>query len=131
ALAGKDVVIVFVESLGRVALAGPESTDVRALLSEGTMRLDRLGYRTASAYLTSPTFGGTSWLAHSTLQSGVTVSSQSRYQRLLASERITLASAFHGRGWRTVAGLPGSRGDWPEGRTFFQFDAVHDRSGLG
>lgn len=131
ALAGKDVVIVFVESLGRVALEGPESTDMRALLSDGTTRLDRLGYRMASAYLTSPTFGGTSWLAHSTLQSGVTVSSQSRYQRLLASERTTLASAFHRRGWRTVAVLPGSRGDWPEGQTFFQFDAVRDRSGLG
>ncbi|MFN2319992.1 MAG: CDP-alcohol phosphatidyltransferase family protein, partial [Dermatophilaceae bacterium] len=130
-LAGKDVVIVFVESYGRVALEGPDSEAVRALLSSGADRLDHIGYRAASAYLTSSTFGGSSWLAHSTLQSGVTVNNQNRYDRLLLSDRTTLTSAFHREGWRTVAVLPGNHGDWPEGRAFFRFDKVYDRSSLG
>lgn len=131
ALAGKDVVIAFVESYGRVAVEGPDSAAVQTLLSRGADRLDRIGYRAASAYLTSSTFGGSSWLAHSTLQSGLTVSNQNRYDRLLLSERTTLTSAFHRMGWRTVAVLPGNHGSWPEGRAFFRFDKVYDRDGLG
>ena len=36
-----------------------------------------------SAFLTSPTFGAASWLAHSTLQSGLWVDSERRYDQLL------------------------------------------------
>ncbi len=131
ALAGKDVAIVFVESYGRVALEGTGSEQVRETLRDSEARLGDVGYQAASAYLTSPTFGGSSWLAHSTLQAGVTVSGDARYDLLLKSSRATLASTFRREGWRTVAVLPGSRGDWPEGRAFFRFEQVYDRSGLG
>ena len=84
-----------------------------------------------SAYLTSPTFGGSSWLAHATLQSGLSVGDQGRYDRLLSSDRTTLSSAFARAGWRTVAVLPSTRGRWPEGRAFYGFDEVYGRSSLG
>ena len=109
-LAGKDVVLAFVESYGRVAVDGPESTGARTLLDDGTARLRRLGYTASSGWLTSPTFGGSSWLAHSTFQSGLTVGDQVRYDRLLESPRTTLSSAFSRAGWRTVAVLPSTRG---------------------
>lgn len=130
-LAGKDVLIVFVESYGRVALEGAGSQPVAALLDDWTARLRRLGLTARSGYLTSPTFGGSSWLAHSTLQSGLPVTDQSRYDRLLTAERTTLTSAFSRAGWRTVAVLPSTHGSWPEGRAFYGLDAVHDGSGLG
>ena len=82
-------------------------------------------------YLTSPTFGGSSWLAHATLQSGLPVSDQGRYDQLLASDRTTLTSAFARAGWRTVAVLPSTRGTWPEGQAFYGFDRVYGRAGLG
>ena len=70
-----------------------------------------------SAFLTSPTFGAASWLAHSTLQSGLWVDSEQRYDQLLGSDRLTLTSAFGRAGWRTVVrrprehqGLAGGRG---------------------
>jgi hypothetical protein len=44
--------------------------------------------------LTSPTFGGISWLAHSTLQSGLWIDNQQRYNQLVASNRFTLSDAF-------------------------------------
>ena len=131
ALAGKDVVLAFVESYGRVALEGPEASTVRTLLDSGTARLHRLGYTASSGWLTSPTFGGSSWLAHSTLQSGLTVGDQVRYDLLLSSSRTTLSSAFGRAGWRTVAVLPSTRGSWPEGRDFYGFDRVYGRSDLG
>jgi phosphatidylglycerophosphate synthase len=130
-LSGKDVVVAFVESYGRVALQGPGSGAVRRLLDARGARLDALGYSSASGWLGSPTFGGSSWLAHSTLQSGLTVSDQSRYGRLLTSTRTTLTSAFGRAGWRTVAVLPSTRGTWPEGREFYRFDQVYGRSSLG
>ena len=54
-----------------------------ACSSEGGAQLARDGYSAQSAFLTSPTFGGVSWLAHSTLQSGVWVDSQQKYDRLI------------------------------------------------
>jgi phosphatidylglycerophosphate synthase len=131
ALAGKDVVLAFVESYGRVAVDGPESAGVRTLLDSGTARLRRLGYTASSGWLTSPTFGGSSWLAHSTFQSGLTVGDQVRYDRLLASPRTTLSSAFSRAGWRTVAVLPSTRGPWPEGRRFYGFDRIYSSTDLG
>ena len=71
-LRGKDVLLVFVESYGRVAVEGSSfSPRIGAVLDQGTAQLRAAGFSSRSAFLTSPTFGGLSWLAHSTLQSGV------------------------------------------------------------
>ena len=131
ALRGKDVLLVFVESYGRVAVEGPGSAPVRELLDAGTARLRAAGFGARSAFLSSSTFGGSSWLAHATVQSGLSVSDQGRYDRLLSSGRTTLTSAFDRAGWRTVALLPSTRGEWPEGQAFYGFDDVYGRSGLG
>ena len=131
ALRGKDVLVVFVESYGRVALEGPDAEPVRRLLDAGTARLRDSGFTARSAFLTSSTFGSSSWLAHATLQSGLWVDNQSLYDRLLSSRRTTLTSAFARAGWRTVALLPSNRGTWPEGRAFYRFAKVYDRNSLG
>ncbi|HET7762567.1 MAG TPA: CDP-alcohol phosphatidyltransferase family protein [Phycicoccus sp.] len=131
ALRGKDVLVVFVESYGRAALEGSGSAAVRQLLDDSTARLAADGFGARSAFLTSPTFGGSSWLAHATLESGLQVADQGSYDRLLTSDRTTLVSAFARRGWRTVAVLPSTRGSWPEGRAFYRFGAVLGRSDLG
>ncbi len=130
-LEGKDVLVVFVESYGRVALEGAESDSVRTVLDAGTHQLRSLGFTAKSGYLTSTTFGGSSWLGHSTLQAGLAVSDQSRYDRLLSSDRTTLTSAFSQAGWRTVALMPSTHGDWPEGRAFYGFDDVLTGPELG
>jgi phosphatidylglycerophosphate synthase len=130
-LAGKDVVLAFVESYGRVAVEGPDSAGVRTLLDSGTARLRGLGYTASSGWLTSPTFGGSSWLAHSTFQSGLTVGDQVRYDRLLDSPRTTLSAAFSRAGWRTLAVLPSTRGPWPEGKRFYGFDRIYSSTDLG
>lgn len=129
-LRGKDVVITFVESYGRVALEGPSSAKVRTLLDNGTRRLGASGYSARSAYLTSSTFGGLSWLAHATLQSGLWVDNERRHDRLLSSSRTTLTSAFGEAGWRTVAVMPSNPGKWPEGKAFYGFDKIYDRTDI-
>ncbi|HET7400112.1 MAG TPA: CDP-alcohol phosphatidyltransferase [Intrasporangium sp.] len=130
-LRGKDVLVAFVESYGRVAVEGSSSRGVQAVLEAGTRRLQARGYSARSAFLRSPTFGGGSWLAHATLQSGLWVDNQRSYDRLLSGDRTTLSSAFGRAGWRTVALLPADRQPWPEGKAFYEFDEVYDGSSLG
>jgi hypothetical protein len=130
-LRDKDVLMAFVESYGRVAIEGsPYSPRIRALLDRGTSRLSASGYSARSAFLTSPTFGGLSWLAHATLQSGLWVDNERRHDRLHSSDRMTLSSAFGDAGWRSVALMPSNREEWPEGKKFYQFDKIYDRSDI-
>ena len=57
-LRGKDVLFVFVESYGRVAIEGSVVLPgVNEVLASGTEQLDPAGFSSRSAYLTSPTFG--------------------------------------------------------------------------
>jgi phosphatidylglycerophosphate synthase len=126
-LRGKDVLVVFVESYGRVALEGTSfAPGVQSVIDDGTRRLDAAGWSSRSAFLTSPTFGAASWLAHSTLQSGLWVDSQRRYDQLVAADRLTLTSAFSAAGWRTVFDVPANTKDWPQGREFYGFDHLYD-----
>ena len=130
-LRGKDVLIVFVESLGRVALEDPElSPRVTYTMDAGSRQLEDAGFESRSAYLTSPTFGALSWLAHATLQSGLWIDSQPRYDVLVTSPRLTLTRLFGRAGWRTVASVPANNRDWPQGE-FYDFDHVYDSRNVG
>lgn len=131
-LRGKDVIIAFVESYGRVAVQDSAfSPRVDAVLDAGTSRLRSAGFSSQSAFLTSPTFGGISWLAHSTLQSGLWINNQLRYDNLVASDRFTLSNAFKRAGWRTVADDPSNTKDWPEGKALYHYDKVYDARNVG
>ncbi len=130
-LRGKDVLLVFVESYGRVAVEGSSfAPGVQAVLDAGTAELLEAGFESRSAYLTSPTFGAISWLAHATLQSGLWVDSQQRYDLLVTSSRQTLSSLFERAGWRTVASVPANNRDWPQGE-FYGFDRLYDSRDVG
>jgi phosphatidylglycerophosphate synthase len=130
-LRGKDVILAFVESYGEVAIQDSSiAPGVDAVLAEGTQRLGAAGFHARSAFLTSPTFGGASWLAHSTMQSGVWANRQWRYDQLVASKRLTLSQAFKRAGWRTVDDVPANNRDWPQ-RSFYGYDKVYDQRNLG
>jgi phosphatidylglycerophosphate synthase len=131
-LRGKDVLLVFVESYGRVAVEDSSfSPRIDAVLDRGTAQLRAAGFASRSAFLTSPTFGGLSWLAHSTLQAGVLVDGQRRYDQLVQADRVTLTRAFKRAGWRAVGVMPANRRAWPEGSAFYGYDQIYDRRNLG
>jgi phosphatidylglycerophosphate synthase len=131
-LRGKDVVLVFVESYGRVAVDGSWFAPmVDRTLSSSSDELGSMGYSIRSGWLRSPTFGGISWLAHSTLQTGLWIDSQQRYDRVISGERFTLSQAFARAGWRTVSDVPSDEADWEEGRRFYGFDHMYDARNVG
>jgi phosphatidylglycerophosphate synthase len=131
-LRGKDVLIVFVESYGQVAVHGSSfAPGVDAVLRKQNAMLTGAGWSTQSAWVTSPTFGGISWLAHSTLQSGLWVNSNQRYDELIASQRFTLSDAFKKAGWRTVADDPTDNRDWWPGTHFYHYDQLYNQFNVG
>jgi hypothetical protein len=130
-LRGKDVIVAFVESYGRSAIEDPAfAPQVDAVLDAGTRRLTAAGFAARSAFLTSSTVGGGSWLAHSTLFSGLWINNQQRYRTLVSSDRLTMPRAFHRAGWRTVTLEPAVSGPWPE-RAFYGYDKGYPNPDLG
>ncbi|MEU1644010.1 sulfatase-like hydrolase/transferase [Micromonospora zamorensis] len=131
ALRGKNVVIAFVESYGRDAVEDPEfAPQVGAVLDSGTSQLQAAGFAAQSGFLTSPTFGGGSWLAHDTLLSGLWIDNDQRHRTLLASDRMTLNGAFRRANWQTVGVMPAVSRAWPEG-SFFGYERFYDARALG
>ncbi|WP_331751485.1 sulfatase (plasmid) [Streptomyces globisporus] len=131
-LRGKDVIFAFIESYGRSAVEDPEiGPRVSAVLAENERRMEKAGWTSRSAFLTSPTYGGGSWLAHSTFNSGLWIENQQRYRTLTSGARLTLTGAFRKTGaWRTVGIMPGVTRSWPEGR-FYGLDHVYDSRNMG
>ncbi len=131
-LRGKDVLLVFVESYGQVSVQGSSfSPVIDTLLENGTKQLRSAGFSARSAFVDAPGFGGISWLAHSTLQSGAWANSQRRYDQLVGSDRLTLSDAFGRAGWRTINFAPADDEAWPEGSSFYHYDRLYDRRDIG
>jgi hypothetical protein len=130
-LRGKDVMVFFVESYGRSAIEDPVlNPGTTELLAESTETLKKAGYVSKSGWLGSPTAGGGSWLAHSTLLSGLWIDKQNRYRNLTSSNRLTLTSAFKKAGFDTMSVMPGATRAWPEGN-FYGYDKVYDSRNTG
>ena len=131
-LRGKDVIIAFVESYGQVAVQGTNfSAGVDTALRRSTASLARAGWSTQSAWITAPGFGGASWFAHSTLQSGLWADTGQRYNQLVGSRRFTLSDAFNKAGWRTVYDAPADNVNWPVGTSYYHFAKIYDRRDVG
>ncbi|NEB64090.1 CDP-alcohol phosphatidyltransferase, partial [Streptomyces diastaticus] len=131
-LRGKDVVFTFVESYGRSAIEDPVmAPGVGRTLDASTEALAKAGFHARSGWLTSATYGGSSWLGHSTFLSGLWVDNQQRYRTVTAGDHLTLTKAFAKTGdWDTVGVMPGVRKAWPEA-DWYGLDTVYDASGLG
>jgi hypothetical protein len=129
-LEGDDVVLMFLESYGAVTYDEPGIARIvapaRDELAHAAAETDR---HVVSAYASSPTFGGGSWLAHASFMSGVEVRDTGDYMLLLTQDRDTWPKRFRDAGYRSIAVMPGMRSAWPEG-AFYGFDTIYDELAL-
>ncbi|MFO1208757.1 MAG: sulfatase-like hydrolase/transferase [Amaricoccus sp.] len=131
ALRGTDIVLVFVESYGRSAIANPlYAPTVTAALAAGEAELTTAGLAARSGWLTAPMVGGQSWLAHTSVLSGLRIGDQGRYRALLASPRRSLLSLAREAGWQTAAVMPAITRAWPEA-AWFGYDRILAAADLG
>jgi hypothetical protein len=49
----------------------------------------------------------------------------------MTSSRFTLSDAFKRAGWRTVADDPSDPGFWPQGKSFYHYDAEYNAGNVG
>ncbi|MGP2438665.1 CDP-alcohol phosphatidyltransferase [Streptomyces sp. JW3] len=131
-LRGKDVLFTFIESYGRSAVEDPLiAPGVDRTLDASTAELAKAGFHAKSGWLTSATYGGSSWLGHSTFLSGLWVDNQQRYRTVTSSDRLALTEVFEKTGaWDTVGIMPGVQKGWPEAG-FFGLDKVYNAFQLG
>jgi hypothetical protein len=129
-VAGADVFVVFVESYGATSYDMPAYASV---LEPSRRRLERAvrdtGREVVSAFVDSPTFGGASWLAHTSFMTGVEVRDGTSHRLMLTQDRDTLVRLFARRGHRSLALMPGLRQAWPEG-AFFGFERIYGERAL-
>lgn len=127
---GADVYLVFVESYGSVSYDRPAFAEALAPARAAfEAAVADTGRQVVSALVDSPTFGGSSWLAHVSLMTGVEARDEDTNVVLMAQQRDTLVSTFDRAGYRTLALMPGLRQQWPEG-AFYRFDHIYDTAQL-
>jgi hypothetical protein len=124
-LGNADVLLFVVESYGTIVFTRPQyRKEMIATLETFARVLAQHGFGAVSSSLTSPTYGGSSWLAHATLESGLRVGDDLDRAALLRSALPPMATFFERAGYRTVSVMPGTRFAYPEG-AYFGFRQVY------
>ncbi|MFI0472711.1 alkaline phosphatase [Halomonas sp. HMF6819] len=115
-LAGRNVLLTFIESYGVSALIEPRYAElIGATLDEMETRLEARGIGVVSGLLEAPIRGGQSWLAHASVLSGRWIDNQLWYRLMLESPHASLVDDFHATGQRSLTVMPGITLAWPEG----------------
>jgi hypothetical protein len=121
-LQGRDVYLVFLESVGAVVYDNERAVRVlgpaRARLAED---IAAAGLQVVSAFVRSPTIGGGSDLAHVSLLAGMDLSDPRRHDLLLTTTRPSLISVFRSHGYQTFGLYSSVSWDWPE-RAWYGYD---------
>lgn len=130
-LADRDVYIVLIESYGIDALDQARYAEtVRPVLDRWQERLASPGLDIASGQLEAPIRGGQSWLAQTTVLSGLALDNQLWYRMLLDRDIELLTDDFRATGHASVKVSPAIIMDWPEGEQL-GFDELHTAKNMG
>lgn len=115
-LQGRAVLLFWIESYGRASFDNPLYSDTHlATLAEAERAIRDTGMGIRSGWMTSPTAGGQSWLAHGSLASGLWTTDHGRYNAMIASGREWIFHHAQRAGYRTAVFMPAITLNWPEG----------------
>ncbi len=131
ALRGRDVIVLIVESYGRSWVDAERFRDIsRPILRDVGTSLAEAGFSIASAWIEAPIRGGRSWLAQATMASGLALTNQARFDRLISTDRKSLHSMFRDAGWTSTVLLPVvADKEWVEG-IWYDVDRFFDGPSL-
>jgi Sulfatase len=125
-LQGRDVYLVFLESVGAVIYDDERAVRMlRPARERLAADLAAAGLQVASAFVRSPTIGGGSDLAHVSLLAGIDLSDPRRHDLLLTTTRPSLISVFRSHGYQTFGVYSSMSWEWPE-RAWYGFDLYVD-----
>jgi hypothetical protein len=128
-LGGANVFLIFIESYGETTFARPLFRERLAqTLGAFEREADRHGFAVASGVLDSSTTGGRSWLAHTTLLTGLRATDQLTFRWVLSRPRRTLPGFFRDAGYTTLAVEPGTTRERPV--ELFRYDRRYSAAGF-
>ncbi|HEV8551213.1 MAG TPA: sulfatase-like hydrolase/transferase, partial [Polyangiaceae bacterium] len=106
-LRGANVYLILVESYGRACFEWPPLAKITKGSFDAFERdVKAQGFSVATGVLNSSTYGGQSWLAHNTLDTGIATHSQLEYEIVYARRPTPLATYFNRAGYRSVLVQP-------------------------
>ena len=130
ALAGRDVVMVFVESYGVSALDQARYADVlKPVLARSENTLSAAGLNMVSTRMESPIRGGQSWLSHASVLGGQRVDNDYWYSLLLDSGQDFLTDDLRLTGHTPLVVAPAIVQPWPEAQAL-GFEAIYPAEAL-
>ncbi len=125
-LQGRDVYLIFLESVGAVVYDNERAV---RMLQPARERLAgdiaAAGLQVVSAFVRSPTIGGGSDLAHVALLAGIDLTDPRRHDLLLTTTRPSLISVFRSHGYQTFGFYSSVSWEWPE-RAWYGYDVYVD-----
>ncbi len=120
-----NVLLIFVESYGAITFTDPAfAARIDPVRDRMAAQLRQAGFGVVSSTLRSPITGGGSWLAHTTMMTGVRIDDQPSFDVLMTTDFRAIGHDFAAAGYRTVAVMPRLDRPWPEGRLFGFSDVV-------
>lgn len=121
-LQGNHVLLFFIESYGRTSFVRPKHRQILIPKFEAMSEtLKAAGFHVASNFLTSPTFGGYSWFAHGTLNTGFKVVSHLHSSLLNEKDPPAFADYFRDAGYLPIYAAPGTTRPWPGMDDYYGF----------
>ncbi|MEO9517571.1 MAG: sulfatase-like protein [Paracoccaceae bacterium] len=114
-IGNRDVILIYIESYGRTSFENPLYMDTHlGTLTQVEGPIRDAGFAIRSGWMTSPTEGGQSWLAHGAVATGLWTSDHGRYNAMIASGHKWLFHFAAEAGYRTAAVMPAITVGWPE-----------------
>jgi hypothetical protein len=118
-LGKKNVYLIFVESYGSSVFSWDKlAQPSKPVFDRFQADVEQAGFSIVSGTLDSPTYGGRSWLAHSTLATGMRITNQLEYELVCSRRPKVLARFFRDAGYHTVLVQPGTTRAWPKGELY-------------
>lgn len=106
-LDGAPVFLFLIESYGAVVIDEPDhAARIGPVYDRAAATLAGNGFTVASGLLASPTYAGRSWLAHTTITTGVRATELVTDRLVQRRQPPALAGFFHAAGYRTVLVQP-------------------------
>jgi hypothetical protein len=124
-LRGASVYLILVESYGRSSFEWPPLVEATSRTFDAFEQdLTARGFHMATGVLNSSTYGGQSWLAHATLDTGIPTRGQLEYEIVLARQPLAIGTFFRRAGYHTVLVQPNTTRAW-SGGGFYDFETKY------
>lgn len=130
--AARPTILLFVvESYGTVLFSDRDFADFPGWLRGQGEALTRAGYHVASKQMTAPVFGGSSWLAGTSLLCGVRIHNQKLFKGLMSSGVRCLPGFMREAGYRTVVAAGNIKFHDPDYERTLPFEQYYIREDFG